>query len=94
MELKEKIKVMQHFEDGGEVLYRVKNDGYDCWNKCVNPLWDWYEFEYKIKIEKVVVERWLCKDEYGDYAIFEVSNMDKYGHYEKIKLIETYEIEI
>lgn len=94
MKLNEMIEVMQHFENGGEVIYRVKNVKYDLWSTCVNPLWDWYEFEYKIKREKVIIEKWLCRDEDGDYAIFEVSNIDKYEQYEKIKLIETYEIEL
>lgn len=94
MKLNEMIEVMQHFENGGEVIYRDKNVKYELWNTCVNPLWDWYEFEYKIKREKVIIEKWLCKDEDGDCAIFEVSNIDKYEQYEKIKLIETYEIEL
>jgi len=36
MDLKDKIKVMQHFADGGKVEYRYENNG---WNPCLNPTW-------------------------------------------------------
>jgi len=41
----EKIKVMQHFEDGG------RTEGYICgsWNTSVCPMWDWAKHDYRIK---------------------------------------------
>ena len=34
MKLKEMIEVMQHFENGGEVMHRAKSESYDSWNNC------------------------------------------------------------
>ena len=59
MELKEMIKVMQHYADGGEVEV-YKNDR---WTIGVNPIWDWDTFDYRIKEQKqkVTIEKWLCE---------------------------------
>jgi len=45
----EKIKVMQHFEDGGEV--EVKFAASNHWDFVANPnpLWDWHKNDYRIK---------------------------------------------
>ena len=100
MEVKEMIKVMQHFEDGGVVEFsddefktllgeaNKEDDGELCWN--------WDEFDYRIKEpkQKVTIERWLCRDKQGNFVIMEVSNVDKYKPLEKVKLIESYEVEL
>lgn len=100
MELCEMIKVMQHYENGGEVEFSDDNfktvmgkankedDGELCWN--------WDEFKYRIKKEKrVVIEKWLIKDvNSSEHRIIESSNVDEYKRYEKIKLIESYEVEL
>ena len=92
MKLCEMIKVMQHFENGGDVeVYKTGR-----WTIAVNPIWDWDNFEYRIKEpkQKVTIEKWLCQDRYGDFLIFETSNVDKHTQLEKIKLIESYEVEL
>lgn len=100
MELCEMIEVMQHYENGGEVEFSDDNfktvmgkankedDGELCWN--------WDEFKYRIKKEKrVVIEKWLIKDvNSSEHRIIESSNVDEYKRYEKIKLIESYEVEL
>ena len=105
MELKEMIKVMQHYEDGGEVEFSDDNfetvmgkankedDGKLCW--------DWDEFDYRIKEpkQKVTVETWLLKDtSNGEYFIYESSMVDLYLketiNSEKVKLIESYVVEL
>ena len=101
MELKEMIKVMQHYEDCGEVEFSDDNfemvigkankedDGELCWN--------WEEFDYRIKEQKqkVTIEKWLIKDvNSSEHFIIESSDVDKYKHYEKVKLVESYEIEL
>ena len=100
MELKEIIKVMQHFEDGGEVEFsddkfktvlgeaNKEDDGELCWN--------WDEFDYRIKEQKqkITIEKWLCQVSQEDYVIVESSNIDKHKVYEKVKLIESYEVEL
>ena len=96
MKLSEMIKVMQHYEDGGEVEYSTKEDGYTSWSKCVNPLWDWFEYDYRIKEpkQKVTIEKWLCQDRKNDYIVVETSSIEKYVLYKKVKLIESYEVEL
>ena len=99
MELKEMIKVMQHFDNGGEIIYKVKDDEYCSWMKCNNPIWDWFEFEYKMKREKVTIEKWLIKDiDSGEHFMIGTSdielNLKDFPKWIKLKLIETYEVEL
>ena len=106
MELKEMIKVMQHYEDGGEVEYSDHKDGctvesvetdFDDWEIAKHPCWDWKTYNYRIKEpkQKVTIEKWLCRDNNGyDVLIFETSNVDKHRKLAKIKFIESYEIEL
>ena len=100
MELKEMIKVMQHFEDGGYVEFsedyfktvlgeaNKEDDGGLCW--------DWDSFKYRIKEQKqkVTIEKWLCRDNQGYFVVIETSDIDAYIYHEKVKLIETYEVEL
>lgn len=93
MELKEMIKVMQHYENGGSVEV-YKNDK---WVIGVNPIWDWDTFTYRIKEpkQKVTIEKWLCSDKQGDFVVIETSDIDAYTYItKKLKLIETYEVEL
>ena len=94
MELKEMIKVMQHYEDCGEIECVEK--GNDNWEIVTKPLWNFDDFEYRIKEpkQKVTIEKWLCRDKQGDYLIRETSNIDGYLTIKKLKLIESYEIEL
>ena len=96
MELKEMIEIMQHFENGGDVEISSKNG--NCWTKITSPSWDWVYHEYRIKPEKqkVTIEKWLIKDvNNGEYFIMESSEIETYyKHYEQIKLIESYEVEL
>ena len=99
MELKEMIKVMQHFADGGKVECRIK--GGDSWSTFSNYYWNWYAMDYRIKEEKekVTIEKWLCRDiSNGEYFMYESDKIDLYIketiNSEKVKLIETYEIEL
>ena len=55
---------------------------------------------YKMKVinldknAKLKIEKWLCKYRQGDFIIFETSNVDKHKQLEKVKLIESYEVEL
>ena len=97
MELKEMIKVMQHYENGGEVeaSYKNKQD----WLGVGSPSWDWDKFDYRIKGQKVTIEKWLLEDtSSGEYLIMESSDVDLYLKYalkwKKVKLLKTYEVEL
>ena len=97
MNLKEMIKVMQHFDKGGKVEYRIKKEAENYWATVLSPSWDWVEIDYRIKEQKqkVTIEKWLIKDvNNGEYLIMESSDIETYKHYEKIKLIESYEVEL
>lgn len=93
MELKEMIKVMQHYENGGEVECCVK--GEDNWETFSSYYWNWCTTNYRIKEQKqkVTIEKWLVKDTDGVYRIIETSMADKL-YFEKTKLLETYEVEL
>ena len=93
------IKVMQHYDNGGEIEFskdefktiigeaNKEDDGKLCW--------DWNEFAYRIKkITKVTIEKWLCRDKHENLIIIETSSIDNYKKYEKVKLIESYEVEL
>ena len=93
-DLKEQIEIMTHYLNGGEVECVEK--GNDNWEIATKPLWNFDDFEYRIKEPKpkVTIEKWLGKDSMGDFIILESSNVDKYKGYELVKLINTYEVEL
>ena len=96
MKLKEMIKVMKHYENGGEVEMKAKDENNTKW-RIGSPFWNWVSFEYRIKEQKqkVTIEKWLIKDvNSSEYLIMESSDIETYKHYEKIKLIESYEVEL
>ena len=103
MELKEMIKVMQHFADGGEVEINSKNGNY-CWTKITSPSWDWVYNEYRIKEQKqkqkVTIEKWLCeylgcKELKGSKRFFIIEKVVPFEVAgKKVKLIESYEVEL
>ena len=100
MELKEMIKVMQHYADGGEVERCAKGED-DNWITLSSYHWNWYTTDYRIKEQKqkVTIETWLMKDaSNGEYFIYESSRVDLYlketFNSEKVKLIESYEVEL
>ena len=94
-DLKEQIEIMTHYLNGGEVECVEK--GNKNWEIVTKPLWNWDDFEYRIKEpkQKVTIEKWLCRDNDGyDVLIFETSNVDKHRRLAKIKFIESYEVEL
>ncbi len=54
--LKEKIAVMQHFEDGGKVEW-VDSGFDDDWTEFDGVGWNWTEFDYRI------IEREISKED-------------------------------
>ena len=97
MEVSEMIKVMQHFADGGEVEFKRKNSNNTVWSSTLIPTWSWDNLVYRIKEEKqkVTIEKWLMqstRDE--EYRIIETSLVDTVVNFKKVKLIESYEVEL
>ena len=95
-DLKEQIEIMTHYLNGGEIECVEK--GNDNWEIVTKPLWNFDDFEYRIKEpkQKVTIEKWLIKDvNNGEYFIMESSEIETYyKHYKQIKLIESYEVEL
>ena len=101
MEIKEMVKVMQHFENGGEVEIRFKDDNDDTWVDTDCTSWNWSMYDYRIKEQKqkVTIEKWLLKDirskEYFTTESSDIeSSLECMSPTDKIKLLETYEVEI
>ena len=95
MELKEQIEIMTHYLNGGEIECVEK--GNDNWEIVTKPLWNFDDFEYRIKEpkQKITIEKWLIKDvNSSEHFIMESSSIDTYKHYEKVKLIKSYEVEL
>ena len=111
MELKEMIKVMQHYDNGGEVEYSNCKDGctvecvetdFDDWKITKHPCWNWTDYNYRVKEQKqkVTIEKWLCeyvgceklKGSKRFFIIEKVVPFEMAG--KKVKLIETYEVEL
>ena len=101
MELKEMIKVMQHFEDCGYVEFsddkfktllgeaNKEDDGGLSWD------WDTYDYRIKEPKQKVTIEKWLCSDKQGSFVVVETTNIEEYTYItKKVKLIESYEVEL
>ena len=94
-DLKEQIEIMTHYLNGGEIECVEK--GNDNWEIVTKPLWNFDDFEYRIKEqkEKVTIEKWLCTDKQGDFIVIETTNIEEYTYItKKIKLIESYEVEL
>ena len=94
MKLIEMIEVMMHYENGGEI--ECADTGFDVWGTVSNPLWNWVDYEYRIKEEpnqKVIIEKWLCRDYHGNFIVIETTGIDAY-YYKKVKLIKSYEVEL
>ena len=97
MELCKMIKVMQHYADGGEVEFELQDDNRDKWTLASNPSWDWQTWTYRIKEQKqkVTIEKWLMQSTLDkEYRIIETSLVDKVAHFQKVKLLESYEVEL
>ena len=92
-DLKEQIEIMTHYLNGGEIECVEK--GNDNWEIATKPLWNFDDFEYRIKEpkQKVTIEKWLCRDYHGNFIVIETTGIDEY-YYKKVKLIESYEVEL
>ena len=98
-DLKEQIEIMTHYLNGGEVECVEKgNDNSEIVTK---PLWNFDDFEYRIKEPKpkVTIEKWLLKDvNSGEHFIMESSDanliLKAFPNGCKVKLLETYEVEL
>ena len=96
-DLKEQIEIMTHYLNDGEVECVEK--GNNNWEIVTKPLWNWDDFAYRIKEQKqkVTIEKWLV-EESNIKVVVEASDIDSWlkplPTAKKLKLIESYEVEI
>ena len=95
--IKEMIEIMEWFDKGGEV--ECTDVGIERWRALDDPQWNWDGYDYRIKKpkEKVTIEKWLI--EMDDIKIvIETSDTNSwlkpFPTAKKLKLIESYEVEI
>lgn len=89
--IQEQIEVMQHYANGGDVEI-FSNDK---WVDAIKPGWNWNHCDYRIKEQKktVTIEKWLiCSDDRYDEVA--TSKIEDYVCWEKVRLLETYEVEL
>ena len=61
-QVKEAIKVMEHWLNGGEVEFKSRRNDNWLLPPCGRPSWNWYDSEYRIKKEPLEV----CLISYGN----------------------------
>ena len=95
MELKEQIEIMTHYLNDGKIEASKKHA--QIWAGASLPCWDWDTYDYRIKEQKqkVTIEKWLMQSTIDkEYRIIETSLVDKVVNFKKVKLIESYEVEL
>ena len=97
--IEEQIKVMQHFANGGKIEASYVTDN-TFWADSLSPVWNWDKFDYRIKEKKqtVTIEKWLIKKE-DRYGYWTLEGDEDYFKtidpiYKRVKLLDTYEVEI
>ena len=95
MTLREKIEVMETFERGEEIEMAYR--GYDIWSSMSTPSWNFEDRNYRIKPkpkQTVTIEKWLCRD-VDEFLVIEGDSRFQSNHdYFKVKLLDTYEVEL
>ena len=102
--IQEQIEVMKHFANGGKIQCCANGGSkYEDFEKGVSPSWNWNKYDYCIKGQKknITIEKWLC--EYTNCELLEGSKrffiLEKvvpfeFGNGRKVKLLESYEVEL
>ena len=95
MTLREKIEVMEAFERGEVIEYipEYTNE----WVETQTPEFDWRKCTYRIKPkpkQTVVIEKWLCSVVQDSLYVIEGTKEFMNGRLEKVKLLDTYEVEL
>lgn len=95
---KEMIEVMTAYDNGAEIEV---NRGINGWEQVLEPTWSWCKFNYRIKEQKktVTIEKWLYEypplpTQHGGYFVIEKQTPCTLGSGKKVKLLDTYEVEL
>ena len=94
----EQIEIMQYFADDDGIVERTEL-GKDNWRICNNEVFNWEIYDYRKKEQKktITIERWLIKN--GErFDVGETSSIKDYMEscvgWEKVKLLDSYEVEL
>lgn len=94
----EQIEIMQYFADDDGIVERTEL-GKDNWRICNNEVFNWEIYDYRKKEQKktITIERWLIKN--GErFDVGETSSIKYYMEscvgWEKVKLLDSYEVEL
>ncbi len=99
--IQEQIEVMQHFANGGQI--ECKASGKKEFVSITVPYWNWDHVDYRIKEQKktITIEKWLCEYNRCEklegserFFILEKVVPFEFGNGKKIKLLNTYEVEL
>ena len=97
--LKEMIKVMEHFDNGGEVEEMKRSMSKYGWMKATKPGWDWGYNDYRIKEEPKpdwLKTGWVKDKDGGKYIIIGYKKDSKepyllnYNRYSEEEMKESY----
>ena len=95
--IKEMVEVMEAYAKGGVIENNDPNNPF--WGVCYCPNWDLSRYNYRVKKsnQNVMVEKWLIAMD-DIKVVIEASDIDAwlkpFPTAQKIKLIESYEVEI
>lgn len=91
--IQEQIEVMQHFANGSKIETKAFHNS--DWIGIDFPKWDWSLQDYRIKEQKktITIEKWLCMFDDGEYRVTDSSDISL-TTINKVKLLETYEVEL
>ena len=99
-DLKEQIEIMTHYLNGGEVECLALDKSLKGWYEEQDPSFSWGFFDYRIKKQKntITIEKWLTKHRHTErFEVVEGNNdffEDYNSKYKKIRLLESYELEL
>jgi hypothetical protein len=83
--VKEQIEVMRHYANGGEIECKVRMDASVSWEKVTPPLWNWCDFDYRIKPKE---PRVIYCIEFDDGTLAMLANKDSAPQTQSIKFVE------
>lgn len=100
MTLRAKIEVMEAFERGEEIEIRIKGVWETMFTKDPEFRWDGDNYRIKPKPKQIVViEKWLFEDKFGIKFVQEIEKdcvlcyCNEFNT-QKVKLLDTYEVEL
>ena len=93
-----KGEVFIHEVTGNKFFYdKSKDNPFRFKNNQLLTAWGLFDKNdelFRSEKQKVTIEKWLCKNNQGDFVTTETSDIDGNGYLEKVKLLDTYEVEL